>query len=758
MVSPGIVRVLFTRTPDTRPPPSFAIAGARAAGTPYTLVKGPNEVTVRTAELGVRITREPLRIALLDAQGRVVSEEVASIEWQRPGAKTSWKLAADAHIYGLGDKARGGLDRRGQRFEMWNSDAYGWAPDADPLYKTIPFLVFLERGQAHGLFIDTPARAQVDVGASDPSRLTYRAEAGDSLDVYLLAGPDPKRVVREFATLTGRTPLPPRWALGYHQSRYSYLTEAEVRALASRLRADRIPTDAIWLDIDYQQKNAPFTVDPEAFPHFAQLIADLEQSGLHTVVITDPHLKSYQGQALPSGYVPYDSGAQGDQFVHDGRGFFVGNVWPGDSVFPEFTLSRTRKWWGELYGPFAALGIAGFWNDMNEPALLGDVKTLPGSIRHRLDDGSTLDHTFVHNAYGSLNAQATYEGLRALRPNVRPFVLTRAAYAGTQRYAASWTGDNSASREHLAITIPQLTNLGVSGYPLVGADVGGFVGCPDPELLVEWTELAAFQPFFRNHSMKDSCRREPWVHGEAVEAQIRNAIERRYALLPYLYTSFEETSRTGLPVMRPLWLEYPMDESTALNARAYLLGRDLLIAPKLLAGNIGYRVQLPRADWFDTVSGELQRGGGAVEVPPSSESVRVFARAGAIVPSQPVVQFADQVPAGPLRIDVWPGADCQGALYLDDGQSFAFEQGAFRRIAYQCAATSSGVTVRSSSTGAFPSWWRATELVVHGIARAPASVMGPNGALFSARYDAAHHSATIEIPGNSADWAVTLGL
>ena len=289
--------------------------------------------------------------------------------------------------------------------------------------------------------------------------------------------------------------------LGYHQSRYSYLTEQETREhVAARLRADAIPTDAIWLDIDYQLGNAPFTVDPKAFPNFSGMISDLRRVGLRTVLITDPHPKSYQGTQLPSGYAPYDTGAAGDDFLHDAAGGFLEDkVWPGQSVFPDFTLSRVRHWWGGLYRGFVSQGVAGFWNDMNEPAAFNETKTLPVFVRHRLDDGSSLDHLTVHNAYGSLNARATYQGLLELRPNERPFVLTRAAYAGTQRFAATWTGDNSATREHLALSIGQeLANLGVSGYAFAGADAGGFVGCPDADLLAEWMELAALQPFFRN--------------------------------------------------------------------------------------------------------------------------------------------------------------------------------------------------------------------------------------------------------------------
>jgi len=751
------VRVRIYRDSSQNIPASFAVdPAAQAASAPYTIEERPGVVTIRTAAFGLRVSKAPLRIAFVDPRGAVLSEQAAGLAWRGDGLTSSWSLAPDARVFGLGDKVKG-FDRHGQHFELWNTDAYGWKPDADPLYKSIPFFLFLDHGQAHGLFFDTPARAQIDVGWSKRDVLSFSAASGQSLDLYLLAGPDPKRVVRAFSALTGRTPLPPRWALGYQQSRYSYSTQEETLSVAQRLRAGAIPSDAIWLDIDYQLGNAPFTVDPKAYPHFQEMVADLRRAGLRTVLITDPHLKSYQGKPGPSGYAPYDTGAAGDHFLHDERGTFLeAQVWPGASVFPEFTLTRTQRWWGDLYREFVDRGVAGFWNDMNEPASFDASKTLPEAARHRLDDGTTLPHAFVHNAYGELNARATYDGLRRLRPNERPFVLTRAAYAGSQRYAATWTGDNSATREHMALSIAQLANLGVSGYAFAGADVGGFVGCPDPDLLAEWTELGALQPFFRNHSGKNTCRREPWVHGPEIEARIRLAIERRYRLLPYLYTVFEESSRTGLPVLRPLWLEYPADPASQSNASTYMLGEDLLVAPKLVAGNVGYVVQLPRAAWYDTLTESLLPSGGVVNVPASTDSVRLFARAGAIIARQPLVQYTDQQPTGPLQLDVWPGERCAGSLYLDDGQTMAYANGAFRRISYVCQPRRDGIDIRSQSSGTFATWWRGTSLVVHGILQAPRSALDARGAALAYEYDEEHHRATVQLPGASADWVVRL--
>lgn len=749
-------RLRFARSIASQALPSFAVEPDQTRGEPLKVEESETLLVVRGARALLRIDKRPLRLRLLDDSGGVIADDLARAELDDRGARLELGLQAGERVFGLGDKVKG-FDRRGQTFELWNTDAFGWKVDQDPLYKAIPFWLVARPGQSYGVFVDYPGRAKVDVGSAVADRLTFDAPAAEQLDVYVLPGPEPKRVLDAYTWLTGRMPLPPLWALGHHQSRYGYLSEEDVRGVVTRMQKEKIPLDGIWLDIDFQQDKAPFLVNERAFPSFAKMVADFRASGVSTVVISDPHIKSYQGKP-PVGYAPYDSGANGDHFVRSGTAFFEGPVWPGASVFPEFTLARTRAWWGELYRGFVAQGVAGFWNDMNEPALLGKAKTFPDDVQHRLEGGGTAPHTLIHNVYGLLNVRATYEGVRNLRPDVRPFVLTRAAYAGAQRYAASWTGDNVADRAHLAVTIPQLSNLGVSGYAFNGADVGGFAGCPDAELFAEWMELGALQPFFRNHSHDKACRREPWLFGAAVTTRARRAVEQRYELLPYLYTAFEESARNGVPVMRPLWLEYPNDPAAYETATVYLLGRDLLVAPKLLAGATRYRVTLPDDDWYDVETSE-RLSGGVHELSPRSRSqsggsVRLFARAGAIVPTQPVVQSARQAPTGALALAVWPGPHCSGSLYLDDGESFAYQQGQLRRVEYGCERTASSFVVEARSTGPHPTWWRETSLTLHDIERAPLAVSDAAGNSLPHRFDAAKRRVVVTVPGAAADFRV----
>ncbi|MFI5361894.1 MAG: TIM-barrel domain-containing protein [Elusimicrobiota bacterium] len=658
------------------------------------------------------------------------------------------KMPEDEWYFGLGDKA-GPMNRRGRAFSLWNTDAYGWQESTDPLYKSIPFFIGLRRGSAYGIFFDNAYRSSFDFGSQTDGVLSFGADGGE-LDYYFLAGPEPRKVVEEYASLTGLMPLPPLWALGYQQCRFSYYPESRVREVAKTFRDKRIPADALYLDIDYQDGYRPFTVNRSYFPGFERLIKDLRAEGFHTIAITDLHVAHAPG----IGYAPFETGTLLDAFVKNPDGsVFVGRVWPGDSVFPDFTLARVRDWWGGLYKDFVGMGVAGFWNDMNEPAVFNASKTMPLDVVHRLDDGSTLDHRAVHNVFGMQNARATYDGLRRLRPDERPFVLTRAGYAGVQRWAASWTGDNSATWNHLAMSTPMLLSLGLSGYALVGDDVGGFVDSPSADLLTRWMELGAFNPIFRNHAEKGSRDREPWVDGPAHEAIRRRAIENRYALLPYLYTSLEETSRSGLPLMRPVFLDYPDAVDSYGDARDFLFGGDLFVAPAFSEKTGAEDVRLPPGGWYEYGTSVLHDSTGTVSLQPALGVLPVYARAGSIIPQQPVVQDTDEAPDGPLELHVYPGPACRGALYQDDGRTFAYRRGKFLRASYVCAASARGISVtgRAEHDG-FSPWWSSVRLVVYGRKNAPREVRIGGKPVSGWTFDAANGAVSVVVPRGRKNW------
>ncbi|MGC2500720.1 MAG: TIM-barrel domain-containing protein, partial [Silvibacterium sp.] len=560
-----------------------------------------------THSLQVHIDKSNLQLTVRDLSGNIVQQDALPVRYDGTAFRISKTMPLDEHYFGLGDKT-GPLDRRNEAFSLWNTDAYRFQESTDPIYKSIPFFMVYRAGLASGIFLDNTWRTSFDFGKEMPGIYSFGAVDGP-LNYYILYGPSPKQVVETYAWLTGTPPLPPLWTLGFQQSRYTYVPQARVLQVANRLRTDRIPADAIYLDIGYQEKNRPFTIDKELFPDFPGMIAQLKAENFHVVAITDLHIAKLPDQH----YFPYDSGMAGDHFVKNPDGsVYTGVVWPGPSVFPDFTQQQTRAWWGTLYQNFHKIGIEGFWNDMNEPSVFSSpTKTMPLDVVHRINEPGfttrTATHAEIHDVYGMENSRATFEGLKALDPNLRPFVLTRATYAGGQRYAATWTGDNSSSWNHLRMTTLMLENLGISGFAFSGADVGGYAGTPPTDLLTKWLEIAAFQPIDRDHTETGTGDQEPWVGGPAQEAIRRRFIEERYRLMPYLYTLAEEASRTGLPVVRPLFLEYPdaapdhhpIDTDIPASGE-FLLGRDLLIAAPPFPDELdSYTIEFPSLDWYN---------------------------------------------------------------------------------------------------------------------------------------------------------------
>jgi len=744
-LSGNVVRVRYAQQGQFPPDQSFAVLPGAFGSAPAVKVEQSRDaVTLSTDSLRVKILRAPFSVAFLASDGHVISQDQPGSPISLNGSdfRVRKSMPDDEHYFALGDKA-GPLDHRNLAFTMWNTDAFGWQESTDPLYKDIPFFLAMRKGAAHGIFLDNTYRTSFDFGKESRDFYSFGSDGGE-LDYYFFYGPDPKRVLQDFTTLVGRTPLPPLFALGYQQCRYSYYPEARVREVASEFRKRKIPADVIYLDIDYQQNNRPFTVDRERFPHFEQMVSDLKGEGFKVVAITDLHL------AKLAGYKPYDEGIAHDYFVHNPDGStFVGPVWPGPSVFPDFTRSEVRKWWGTLYGNFVNIGIRGFWNDMNEPSVFERPdKTMPLDTVHSVE-GRKTDHREIHNVFGMQNARATYEGMLRLQPDVRPFVLTRAAYAGTQRYAATWTGDNSSTWNHMRISIPQLLNLGLSGYSFIGDDIGGFAGSPTPELLTRWMELGAFNPIYRNHGTKGSRDREPWVDGPEHEAIRKRYIEARYQLLPYIYTAMEETSRTGIPLMRPMFLEYPADKRFETSDTEFMFGPDLLVAPKVDEKFEPYDVTLPAGTWYDFWTG--RDASSTKTLNPALDVLPVFVRAGAIIPEQPVVQNTAEAPQGPLQISVYPGPDCRGSLYEDDGNTLTYRRGEFLEMQFTCQLRPDSLSLKFSATHAnYKPWWNSMKVVLFGMESRPSEVVQNGNALNNWNFDPDNRNVSLTLPVSAA--------
>ena len=765
-----VLRIRASRTDVLPEDASWAVlAEARTASVAVGQDSNTTVVGFHTQCLRLTVDRATGLLTLYDATGKVLRQDAEPIQFQGDRFRIAEAMPADEHYFGLGDKT-GAFDHREEAFRMWNTDAYGWQESTDPLYKSIPFYLTYRAGVSLGVLIDNTWPSSFDFGKTLGNIFQYQAEGGPA-NIYILYGPSAKQVLKSYAWLTGPTPLPPLWTLGFQQSRYSYMTQARVLEVAAQLRKDRIPSDAIYLDIDYQVKNRPFTINSVAFPDMPAMVKTLHAENFHVVAITDLHIADLPGQ----NYAAFDSGVAGDHFVKNPDGsLYVGSVWPGPSVFPDFTQQQTRLWWGTLYKNFDHMGIDGFWNDMGEPSVFNPLKTMPCFVVHRIDESGfasrNATHCEIHNVFGMENSRATFDGQLSLRPDVRPFVLTRATYAGGQRYAATWTGDNSATWDHLRLTTSMLKNLGLSGFSLAGADVGGYAGTPTAELLTKWIEIAAFQPIDRDHAEKGTGDHEVWANGSEQEDIRRKFIETRYRLLPYLYTVTEDDTHTGLPLLRPLFLEFPdaapdhhpLDVDLNTSGE-FMVGPDLLVAAPAFADRAGdYDATLPSTGWYDLWTGkEVEEGhadglAGGLQPETATEPVLsavlihrelatlpVFVRPGAILPIEPLVQSTDEQPVGPLTLRIFPGPNCSGHLYQDDGTSFAYKSGSFLRMSFTCEASPDHDQISihiNKHEGSYKAWWKQIAVEVNGLRGKTLSITVDGKA---AQYSYKDHSAMI---------------
>jgi alpha-glucosidase len=689
-VSDDVIRVRFTTAKTFGRDHSYAVIDHDQATNTVKIEKSPAATVLRTASLKVTVQHAPLRIAFATPAGETLDEDDAErgLSMAGPAFRVAKHLRDDEHVYGFGEKT-GRLDKRGSKlggynYVMWNSDTFAYDSSTDPIYVSVPFYISVRHGQAHGLFLDNTWRSTFDVGRERQDLLTFGADGGE-LNYYFINGPAPKQVVERYTALTGRMPLPPLWSLGYNQCRYSYYPESRVRLLADTFREKKVPADVLWLDIHYQDNYKPFTWDRERFPDPQKMISDLRAQGFHVVCIVDPHPK------VEKGYAPFDTGIAGNNFLKRPDGsVFEGPVWPsraktnpGPSAFPDFSRPATREWWGALYKNFMDAGIAGIWNDMNEPAVFETrTGTLPLDVVFD-NDGEPATHRELHNVYGQLMSRSTYEGLSRLRPDERPFVLTRASFAGGQRYAAVWAGDNTSEWSSLRQSISTLLGMGLSGFTFVGSDISGFSNPATGELYARWLQVGVFYPFMRSHTTFGTPDKEPWSFGYQYEAINRRSIELRYQLLPYIYNAMHQASETGVPLMRPLFLEFPDDEHAATIDDEFFCGADLLVAPVLWEDATEREVYLPEGDWNDYWTGRRYAGPKTIQVPVTLNSIPLFVRGGAFVFRQPVIQHTGEMPGKPLRVLVAPAAESASTFYEDDGKTRSHLRGDFFKRRFQ---------------------------------------------------------------------------
>ncbi len=623
-------------------------------------------------------------------------------------------LEAGTSLYGTGEIA-GPLLRNGRKTVAWNTDAYGYTEANESLYQSHPWVLAVRAdGTAFGVLADTTWRVEMDLtgeptGESESGRpgpggsIVFRGE-GAAYPVYIIDRASPQEVMKGLAELVGTMPLPPKWAVGYHQCRYSYYPEARVREIAQGFRDRKIPADVIWMDIDYMDQFKVFSFNKEYFPDPKKLNADLDKLGFSNIWMINPGVKDEPG------FWVNDQGDAKKVWVTSASGeTYRGEVWPGWCNFPDYTRPDVRDWWRGLYKDFMAQGVDGVWNDMNEPAVFNvKSKTMPEDNVHlggKWDYGGELPkgpHLKYHNVYGTLMAKGTFDGILQANPDKRPFVLTRAGHMGSHRYAATWTGDNNATWEDVENSISMAANLGLSGAPFIGPDIGGFNGngpqgkdADDTRRVraqhfARWMGIGSLLPFSRGHTGKGNIDKEPWSFGAETEQTSRLALERRYRLMPYLYTLFHEASTTGMPVLRPTFFADPKDAALRSEDDSFLLGDGLLVVAQPTPEADRASVK-PKGIWNPVL---LVNEGLHPDLP------RLLVRGGHIVPAGPIMQWTGEKPLDPLTllVSLDEQGQAQGTLYEDAGDGFEYQRGDYLITKYTAKRTGTQVKVEVAGT------------------------------------------------------------
>ncbi len=627
------------------PVPSYALAGRCPEPDPRAALEPDKDG-------GWRVVAERATVAVsrhgaieLRTPGGVVLRRELPPRWWEPvdGGPGRWtqrsEVAADARFFGLGGRSAGPRLREGT-YRLWNGDGGG----SSAASVAMPVQMVVADAGTHLVFHDSTWDGTVAVregeegagsGHDRPGRSVLRMDGGP-LRCWAAVG-TPARVLLAWASLTGAPVLPPSWALGRHHALDGAGDEQGIRRLVAGHQERALPLDAVHLGIGHADGQRVFTVDEERFPKLPVLAEELRRDGIRLVSVVEPAVPAVAGDTV------YDGGSGADAFVREASGAVVRGVGrAGDAVFPDFTHARVRAWWGGLYEERLGKGFAGVWHDLDEPTSFAafGAPTLPRSARHALE-GTGGDHREAHNVYALCMARAAYEGLRALAPDERPFVLSRSGWAGMQRYGGVWAGEAGSGWAGLRASLAVVTGLGLCGVPYAGAEVGGSGRGGSPELYLRGLQLGAFLPLFRT-------RREPWEFGAEVLEHARVALAGRWRLLPYFVTLAHLARRTGAPYVRPLWWASPEERALRDCEDAFLLGDCLLVAPVLAPGVDRRAVRLPRGRWYDVVTERAYEGPAQVLVDAPAARIPVFARAGAVLP----VRGAD----GGVELEVWAPA------------------------------------------------------------------------------------------------------
>ena len=659
---------------------------------------------VTTSKLICNINKSNLKISIYDAVDHtLMCEDEIGYHWEENYefggniVKMS-KISNDGEsYYGLGDKPDH-LNLKGKRFDNWVSDSFAFGKYTDPLYKAIPFYTGLHHGKSYGVFFDNSFQTCFDFAQERKNVTSFWAYGGE-MNYYFIHGPKMTDVVASYTDLTGKPhQLPALWSLGYHQCKWSYYPETKVKEITSTFRELNIPCDAIYLDIDYMEGFRCFTWNNDYFPDPKRMVKELADDGFKTIVIIDPGIK------IDPEYHVFQEALEKDYFCKRADGpYMKGKVWPGQCYFPDFTKAEVRDWWSDLFKELVEdIGVRGVWNDMNEPAVMEvPNKTFPDDVRHDYE-GNPCSHRKAHNVYGMQMARATYHGLKKFAYPKRPFVITRAAYSGTQRYSSSWTGDNIASWEHLWIANVQAQRMSLSGFSFVGSDIGGFAEQPNGELYTRWIQLGVFHPFCRTHSSGDHGEQEPWMFGDEVTDIVRSFIELRYQLLPYLYTAFWQYLDEGIPILKSLVLYDQEDIQTHYRTDEFLYGNDILVCPILEPNSKGRRMYIPRGKWYNFWTQELIKGGREIWVDTELDTMPIFIKAGSIIPKYPVQQYVGEKEIEEVTLDVhYKLGKAQSLLFDDIHDGYDYTKGRYSLSKFKLNGKPKELIIQQHTTGKF---------------------------------------------------------
>lgn len=703
--APQIIRVRYTTEKNFAQDFSYAVI-QNPSEIKFTMSEDKEKIVLATDSITVHVSREPVSFKFYDSKMNLLNEDDPAFGISKIGTETTVykKLREGERFIGLGEKT-GNLDRRGSAYINWNNDYFAYPANADPIYQSIPFYIGIHGSSLYGIFLDNTYKSVFNFGASNNRFSSFSVEDGE-MNYYFIAGANVPEIIKSYTFLTGRAELPPLWSLGYQQCRWSYYPDKEVLNLARTFREKSIPADVIYLDVHYMDAYKVFTWHPQRFPEPKKMLDELKKLGFHVVVIVDPGIKTEDN------YFCYEEGKQENYFVkYPDNTYYTGEVWPGWCHFPDFTNPKTRSWWGNCFKGYVETGVEGFWNDMNEPASWGN--RTPELIEFDFD-GNKSTHKRAHNIYGLQMARSTYEGTKKLMNGKRPFIITRAGFSGVQRYSAVWTGDNIASDEHMFAGVRLVNSMGISGIPFAGVDIGGFSGDPSADLYTRWMTIGTFSPFFRGHTMYGTKDQEPWTFGEEVEEIMKKTLNLRYQLLPYIYSSFYEASQTGMPLNRSLAIDHPFDPKiyTENYQHQFYFGPGLMVAPVSSTQKFG-KVYLPAGTWYRFDTEEQYEGNKEVIVEAPMDRLPVFAKGGAIIPMQSVVQSAMEKPTDTLTIHVYYGKSPSSYLYYeDDGETYSYEKNDFYKRLIRFDPVKKEITIEQKE-GNRESRYRNINLVFH---------------------------------------------